>query len=327
MAGVRLDPFTIALLGMVALATVLPATGAVASGVSWLAALAIAALFFFQGARLSRQAVIAGMRHWRLHLLILGCTFVLFPALGLLMRALVPGFLTEPLWNGVIFLCVLPSTVQSSIAFTSIGRGNVAAAVCAATASNLLGMFITPVLVGGLLAGQGGGASWGEAAQIMLQLLLPFIAGQVLRPLVGNWVRDNRAVLSITDRSTILLTVYSAFSAAVLGGVWHRLPLIDLARLAVVDGVLLAFVILVTTYGSRLLGFSKEDEVSIVFCGSKKTLASGVPMANVLFAGPAAGLAVLPLMLFHQMQLILCAWLARRYAAREDGAQTQEKLA
>jgi sodium/bile acid cotransporter 7 len=315
---IRPDNFTMLIVTMVLLATILPAQGQIAVAIDYLAMFAIGLLFFLQGARLSGEAVIAGMTHWRLHLLILGCSFVLFPLLGFGLRALAPGVLTQPLWLGVLFLCVLPSTVQSSIAFTSIGRGNIAAAVCAATASNLLGMVITPLLVSVLLAAHGGGISFNEITKIVLQLLLPFAVGHGLRPWIGPWAARNKTLLGYTDRSSILLVVYTAFSGAVVEGIWRTVPLHDLGTLVVVDAVLLLAVLLITTWGSRLLGFNKEDEVTIVFCGSKKTLASGIPMANVLFAGPMVGMVVLPLMIFHQMQLMVCAALARRYATRFD---------
>ena len=317
---IRPDNFTLLIVAMVLLATVLPAQGAAADIIGDLATFAIGLLFFLQGARLSGEAVVAGLTHWRLHALIMACTFVLFPLIGFGLHALAPGLLTPPLWLGVLFLCVLPSTVQSSIAFTSIGRGNVAAAVCAATASNLLGMVITPVLVSLMLSAHGGGVSWNEITRIVLQLLLPFAVGHVLRPLIGPWAARNRTLLSYTDRSSILLVVYTAFSGAVVGGIWRQVPPAGLGVLLAVDAVLLAAVLLITTWGSRWLGFSKADEVTIVFCGSKKTLASGIPMANVLFAGPTVGLVVLPLMLFHQIQLMACAALARRYGARFDPA-------
>ena len=315
---IRPDNFTMLIVTMVLLATVLPAQGQWAVGIDYLAMFAIGLLFFLQGARLSTEAVVAGMTHWRLHVLILACSFVLFPVLGFAIKAVVPGALTQPLWLGVLFVCVLPSTVQSSIAFTSIARGNIAAAVCSATASNLLGLVITPLLVGVLLSTHGGGISFNEITKIVLQLLLPFAVGHILRPWIGPWAARNRRILSYTDRSSILLVVYTAFSSAVVEGIWHTVPLHDLGTLVVVDAVLLVAVLLITTYGSRALGFDKADEITIVFCGSKKTLASGIPMANVLFAGPTVGMVVLPLMIFHQMQLMVCAAMARRYATRVE---------
>ncbi len=322
----RPDGFTLALVAVVTVATFLPCQGTSERVFKFLAIFAIAALFFLQGARLSRAAVLGGITHWRLHLLILAATFGLFPILGLGLHALAPGLLSQPLWLGVLFVCALPSTVQSSIAFTSIGHGNVPAAICAATASNLIGIFLTPILVALMMQLHGGGVSLDEVGKIVLQLLLPFIAGQVLRPWIGAWALRNRRILAVTDRSSILLVVYVAFSEAVVHGIWHQLPPARFAVLIAINGALLGAVLLATTFSSRAFGFSRADEVAIVFCGSKKTLASGIPMANVLFAGPSVGMTVLPLMIFHQMQLMVCAWLARRYAARAEAESGAELL-
>jgi sodium/bile acid cotransporter 7 len=316
------DPYIAAIVGMVGLASVVPAHGSGAVVAGYATNAAIALLFFLHGARLSPQAALAGASHWRLHAFVMAATFLLFPALGLGARALFPGLLTPPLWTGVVLLCALPSTVQSSIAFTSIARGNVPAALCAATASNLLGMGLTPLLIG-LLLGAQGNFSVHAAGGIVLQLLLPFAAGQLARPWLGDWALRHKTLLGLVDRGSILLVVYAAFSEGVVQGIWHQLSLGDLGRLAAVDAGLLAAVLAITTYGSRLLGFSRADEVTIVFCGSKKSLASGLPMATVLLGGRSIGLIVLPLMLFHQIQLMVCATLAKRYANADLGPQTQ----
>jgi solute carrier family 10 (sodium/bile acid cotransporter), member 7 len=258
--------------------------------------------------------VVAGVTHWRLHLTILAFTFVLFPILGLLISKV--GVLTPTMAAGMVFLACLPSTVQSSIAFTSIGRGNVAAAVCAASASNLFGIFLTPVLVGLLMNAHGDVGGWDSIKSIIVQLLVPFVAGQLARPLVGKWIEKHKTLVGRVDRGSILLVVYSAFSAAVVEGLWRKVSPLELIVLLVVCGVLLTLVMLATMWGSRLLGFSKADEVAIVFCGSKKSLATGVPMAGILFPGATAGVLVLPLMIFHQIQLMACSVLAQRYAAR-----------
>ena len=311
------DRFTCALIATVALASVLPCRGATASAFNVLTDLAIALLFFLHGAKLSREAVVAGMTHWRLHLTVLASTFVMFPLLGVLLRPLLSPLVTPDLYLGVLFLCTLPSTVQSSIAFTSMARGNIPAAICAASASSLLGIFITPLLVGVLLESHGqAGMSWDAVGAIVLQLLVPFVAGQVAQRWIGRWVDRRRAMLSYVDQGSILLVVYTAFSAAVLQGLWKQMPLLVLGGLLVVNAVLLAIALLATRYGARLLGFRRADEITIVFCGSKKSLASGVPMAKVLFAGHPLGAIVLPIMLFHQIQLMTCAVLARKYAAK-----------
>jgi sodium/bile acid cotransporter 7 len=313
-----IDTFIALLLSTVAVAAVLPARGAGAAIASQVANAAIGLLFFLYGARLAPRAALAGARNGRLHLAIFLSTFLLFPAIALGMRAVAPHLLTPALWSGVILLSALPSTVQSSIAFTSIARGNVPAALCAATLSNLVGILLTPVLAGLLLApGHGGGLSGGMVGDIVLQLLLPFAAGQALRPWIGRWTERNRRLLSVVDRGSILMVVYTAFSEGMVAGIWHQLDLAMLLRLALVNAALLAAVLAATTLVSRRLGFSRADEIAVVFCGSKKSLASGLPMASVLFAGGSVGLIVLPLMLFHQLQLMVCAALARRYAGTQ----------
>lgn len=311
----KIEPYVIALFSMVVLASVLPVRGVAAEGLSIIVKLAIALLFFLHGAKLSREAVVAGVTHWRLHLTILAFTFVMFPVLGLVASKL--GVLSSTLAAGMLFLCCLPSTVQSSIAFTSIARGNVAAAVCAASASNLFGIFITPVLVGVLMHTQGGAAGgWKSIQDIVVQLLLPFILGQLARPLVSRWIEKHKQLVGYVDRGSILLVVYAAFSEAVVGGIWSKVSALEMVALFITCCALLAVVLAATTYGARALGFSKEDEITIIFCGSKKSMATGVPMAGILFPGATAGIIVLPLMIFHQIQLMACSVIAQHYAMR-----------
>jgi len=322
------DNFTLALVATVTLASFLPARGGVAHGFEWATTAAISLLFFLHGAKLSREAVVAGATHWRLHLLVLASTFVVFPLLGLALKPVLAPLVTPDLYLGILFLCCLPATVQSAIAFTAMARGNMPAAVCSASASTMLGIFITPVLVGLVVlphgnGGSGGGASFDSIGKIMLQLMAPFIAGQLLRPWIGGWVKKRAAVLKFVDQGSILLVVYTAFSAAVVEGLWKQMPATALIGVLAVCAVLLALALVITTWTSRKLGFSKEDEITIVFCGSKKSLASGIPMAKVLFASSAVGAIVLPLMLFHQMQLMVCAVLAQRYARRPQPASAE----
>ncbi|MEU9232313.1 bile acid:sodium symporter family protein [Streptomyces subrutilus] len=312
-AWLPLDPYILALLGTVGLAALCPARGTAATVAGGASTAAVALLFFLYGARLSTREALDGLRHWRLHLTVLACTFLLFPLLGLAARALVPGVLTPPLYSGLLFLCLVPSTVQSSIAFTSIARGNVPAAICAGSFSSLAGILLTPLLAAGLLGNDAGGFSPDSALKIVLQLLLPFLLGQFLRRWVGGFLARHRPVLGYVDRGSILLVVYAAFSAGMAAGIWHQVSVLRLGALVAVEAVLLAVMLLVTWYGAGRMGFGREDRIAIQFAGSKKSLAAGLPMASVLF-GPQASLAVLPLMLFHQMQLMVCAVLARRRA-------------
>ncbi|KRG78467.1 bile acid:sodium symporter [Stenotrophomonas ginsengisoli] len=313
LARLRPDNFTLALLATVLLASVLPARGALAGALDGLTDVAIAVLFFLHGARLPRQAVVAGLLHWRLHLVILACTFVLYPLLGLAAGPLARLALTPELALGLLFLCALPSTVQSSIAFTSLAGGNVAAAVCSASLSSLLGVFLTPWLMT-VLAGSSGAMAdpLGAVAKIMLLLLAPFVAGHLLRPLIGARVDALKPLLRYTDQATILLVVYAAFGAAVVEGLWSQTPLPALLLTAAACALLLAIAMPLVWLIARRSGFDRADQIAILFCGTKKSLATGVPIAKVLFAGGPLGAIVLPVMLYHQLQLMVCAVVAAR---------------
>ena len=310
------DPFILALLATVALATVFPADGAMAVWIGHLATAAVVVLFFLHGVRLPRENLVAALLHWRLHLLILATTYAFFPLAGAAMSRLFPSLLPAGLWAGVLFLCALPSTVQTSIAYTSIAKGNVAAAVASAAASNLLGIALTPLLAGLLLHTQGGEVPLSGIWKVMLQLLLPFVVGHALRPWLANWAAEQRKLLTYSDRFTVLLSVYVAFSAGVIGGIWSQVPLVTLLILSLVCAALLAASLAFTFYAARAAGFSTSDARAMLYCGSLKSLVSGVPMARVLFPSAQIGAIILPVMIYHQLQLMVCAAIARRQGSK-----------
>ena len=313
LARLNLDAYILMLVGTVALASILPARGVFADIAEGIANAAIVLLFFLHGARLSRQAVIEGLSNWRLHLVVACTTFVIFPIIGLGIHA-VPG-VPPAIATGMLFLCLLPSTVQSSIAFTAVAGGNVAAAVCSASFSNLAGIVITPLLVTALMSAKSGGISLHAVVLIVFQLFLPFASGHLLRPWIAQWVIAQKKLLTFVDRGSILMVVYTAFGAAVVKGIWHQVSIGDLAVIALLSSVILALVLSITYIWARKMGFPREHIIVVQFCGSKKSLASGVPMAGVLFPATQVGAIILPLMFFHQIQLMVCAFLARKYAA------------
>jgi sodium/bile acid cotransporter 7 len=325
-----IDPFLLCLIAVVTAASLLPVRGVAAAWVDGLADVAIALLFFLHGAKLSRAAIVQGIGNWRLHGLVFASTYVLFPAVGLALVAGLRGWANPLLLSGLLYLTLLPSTVQSSIAFTAIARGNVAAAVCSASLSNLVGIFLTPLLVALFLqvdtGGAGGGFSWHSVGTIALQLLAPFLAGHFLRPLIGGFIDRNKKILMPVDRGSILLVVYSAFSAAVVNGIWTRVGAGDLLMLLVLSALVLAVVMGVNVLAARAAGLPREDGIVLLFCGSKKSLVSGVPMAGALFAPAHVGLIVLPLMIFHQLQLFLCAVLAGRFQREAIAAEASATL-
>jgi sodium/bile acid cotransporter 7 len=314
-----IDGFILSIIAVAVVASIFPASGGGQTALDWATKIAIALLFLLYGARLHPREALEGLKHWRLHSVVLASTYLLFPLIGLALRVLAPTVLTDELYTGVLYMCLVPSTVQSSIAFTSIARGNVAGAVVSASFSNLIGVFITPLLVI-LLMNTTGEATVDASSivDIVLQLLLPFVIGQLIRPWVTGWLQRHAAPTKIVDRGSILLVVYSAFSAGMNEHAWSGLSAWRVLALVAVCCAILATVLGVTAFAGRALGFSLPDRIVILFCGSKKSLATGLPMASVLFAGQPVGLIVLPLMIFHQIQLIVCAALAQRFARRQD---------
>ncbi len=316
----RLDRYILALLGTLALASLLPARGEWAVIASFVTDVAIVLLFFLHGARLSREAVIDGAGNWKLHLTVAAMSFVLFPLLGLCITE-IPR-LNPVLATGMLFVTILPSTIQSSIAFTATARGDVAAAVCSASFSNLAGMVLTPAFAALLIGGNGTGSTSNGLMTIMLQLLLPFLAGHLSRPWIGDWVSHSKRLVTTVDRGSILLVVYTAVGAAVVGGFWQRVSAVDFAIIAALSSALLAIVMTSSWWIGKSLKFTRAERIVLLFCGSKKSLASGVPMAGALFAPAQVGAMILPLILFHQIQLIVSAYLARRLAddpPRQEG--------
>lgn len=311
-----LDRFTILLVLMVLLATLLPISGQLAYYFNILTTVAIAVLFFLHGAKLSREAVIEGMLHWRMHALVFIFTFLIFPLIGLLSRPVLEPVFGQQLYWGFLFMCFLPSTVQSSIAFTSMAKGNVAGAVCSASFSNIIGMFITPILVSYFILGQSQHDfdPTKSIVQITLLLLVPFILGQLLRPFIFPQMRKFPSVVKVFDQGSILMVVYGAFSSAVVAGLWQQVSGITLIYLTLACSVLLTIVMLLALYLPKWLGFNQADQITIFFCSSKKTLASGVPMAQILFIGQPLGVIVLPIMIFHQIQLMVCGVIANHWS-------------
>lgn len=313
----RLDPLIVLILFAVAIAIVFPARGSFADGFDVFTNIAIALLFFLYGARLSTREAVNGIKHWKLHLTILAFTFVVYPIIGLALRPLT-AFIANDLYLGILYLTLVPSTVQSSVAFTSIARGNVPGAIVSASASNLAGVVITPLLVMALMgAGDGIHIDSSVFFEISVLLLLPFVLGQLTRKWVGNLAASKAT--KVVDRGSIAMVVYAAFSKGMVDGIWASISVWQILFQIVFSTAFVFFMLWLTKIVSKKLGFSREDIIAIQFCGSKKSLATGLPMASVIFAsgGTSLGLLILPLMIYHQVQLMICASMAARYARVE----------
>lgn len=309
------DRFLLWLIAALVLATLLPVRGAAAAAVDWATYAAIFALFFLHGARLPREALVSGFADWRLHGAILAATYAVFPLATLGLAFALPDLLSPPLWAGMLFLSALPSTVQSSIAYTSMAGGNVAGAVAAAAFSNLIGVFLTPLLVSLMLEAQGVAISPGGIGRIFALIFLPFLLGHALRPIVFPLIAERPRFTTAVDKGTILLAVYGAFSAATVDHLWSLVPPAEIGLLLLLCLVLLAIVLVAAWAIGR--SFPPASRAAILFCGSVKSLASGVPMARILFPGAAAGMVIVPVMIFHTLQLVVCAWIAAAMARRK----------
>ncbi|MDN6509888.1 MAG: bile acid:sodium symporter [Corynebacterium sp.] len=314
--GYRPDLLIVLIVLGVVLALIFPARDGFAEVMDWVVKIAIGLLFFLYGARLSTREALNGLKHWRLHLLILAFTFVVFPLIGLALMPLKYA-IGDELYQGILFLCLVPSTVQSSVAFTSIARGNIPGAIVSASASNLIGVFATPVLVLLLMSGADGGLHIDTSVfvNIALQLLAPFVAGQVLRNVPGVSKVAGAKPTSYVDKISIGLVVYVAFSEGIVMGVWSSVSWVAIVGICVGSVVAVYGMLWLTSFTARHLGFDYGDQVAIQFCGTKKSLASGLPIAAVLFSG-GAGLVIVPLMIFHQVQLMICSGRAATYAAK-----------
>ena len=317
MRRLRIDPFLTALLLMPVLATLLPASGTAAVVLDHTTVAAICLLFFLHGAKLSPAQAKAGFTRWRFQLLVLGCTFLVFPVLGLLIGLLPPSIISPTIATGFLFLCILPSTVQSSIAFTSVARGNVALAVSSASISNVLGVVVTPLLAA-LLLGSQVHITPQSILSIVGELLVPFVIGQLLHRRLGGWLSRHPILVKIADQGSILLVVYVAFSTGVTQGLWTLIPPVQLLTVVALSIVLLAIVMALFSGLGKALRLPRADKIVLFFCGSKKSQASGLPMAFLLFPPDQVGVYSLPLMVFHLIQLLVCAAIANRLARSAD---------
>ncbi|HIW95872.1 MAG TPA: bile acid:sodium symporter [Candidatus Corynebacterium gallistercoris] len=316
--GYRPDFLIVLIAIAVVVAVFFPVRGEAAEVANWVTKIAIAFLFFLYGARLSPQEALKGLLHWRLHLLIMAFTFLVFPLMGLALKPL-QAVVGEPMYLGILYLTLVPSTVQSSVAFTSIARGHVAASIVAASVSSLLGVLFTPLLVLLLMRSSDGLFIDGTTfINIAIQLLLPFVLGQLLR----RWVHSFAAspATKKVDQISIGLVVYVSFSEGMVSGVWSSVSWVMITGLIMGSVVWVYLMLWLTSVTSRKLGFSYADQVAIQFAGTKKSLAAGLPMAAVMFGGADLGMMILPLMIFHQVQLVICSIRASTYARRYEEA-------
>lgn len=315
----RPDPLITGIIVALLAGLFLPVSDDVARVLSIIADIGVGAVFLVYGMRLPTSEVLRGLRNVRLQGAVLVSTYVLFPLLGFALYWLTGDIIGTSFATGLLYLSLLPSTVQSSVTFVSIARGDIAGAVCAATISNILGMFLTPLLV--LLFMNVEGASTGGFQSVLLKLLLPFIVGQLLQPFVGHWIRGHRSLTKTVDYTAIILVVFSAVVKATNDGAWSSVTAGGFAVLFVVLIILLVIMLLATWFIGKPLKLPRAERIVVLMCGSKKSLATGLPMAKALFDPALVGAIAVPVIIFHQIQLMVCAVVARRLAKGQPDAR------
>lgn len=316
------DKFLLGMVACVVLATLFPDVGKTGGTIhaDKLSDWGIALIFFFHGLGISRKNLRDGILSWRIHVCVQITTFVVFPIVAFLFCMVARHFIPEDLVLGFYFLGAIPSTISSSVAMTAVARGNVPAAIFNASLSSILGIFLTPLIVGIFTATgtSAGTLPIGETFfKLFILLFLPFLLGQILNPFFYKRVLPYKKYINGFDKIVILLLVFSSFADSVANGLWTNYGAGLLVETFLGASILLAAALTGTTFAARFLKFKKEDEIAAVFCGSKKTLAGGVPMAKLIFGtAPQIGMIVLPIMFYHQLQLLVCTFLANRYAER-----------
>lgn len=282
--------------------------------------LGIAIVFYLNGMALSLAAMHDGLKRWRAHLLIQGATFLIFPVVGWLLVKLCGGLMSADLQTGFFYLCALPSTVSSSVALTVAARGHVPVAVFNATLSSLIGVILTPLWMAWSLGRSGTGFAVGPVIlDLVVWVVLPLLAGLCSRPWLAGWASRHKKRIQVVDRLTILMLVYTSFADSVKDGIWSNYGPLVLVETILGTALLFFIVLALMRWISAALGMPMEERIAVVFCGSKKTLASGVPMAHLIFgSNPALGLILMPIMLYHPLQLAIGGVLAQRWATREE---------
>jgi sodium/bile acid cotransporter 7 len=313
LARVGLNAFFLCLVLMVVLAWLFPGLGADDSALhlGTITTYGVSFIFFFYGVSLDPVKLKTGLRNWRLHLVIQLTTFVLFPIVAWVILYFF-GTASNPLWLGFYYLAVLPSTVSSSVVMVSIAGGNVPAAIFNASISSIIGIFVTPLWMSLYSQGEGDIALIDVIIKLCLQVLLPVIVGLLLHNKLGSWAEKNKGWLRKLDQLTILLIVFTAFSESFLEKMFDGFTALEIGLLSVAMVSFFLIMALLMHLLSSALRFPREDRITVIFCGSKKSIVQGAVMGKVLFGqGVSLGIVLLPLMLYHALQLMAGSILAQ----------------
>ena len=314
----KLDRFVLALFVAVAVAWFFPQPGSSQSAIPLNAICSggIALIFFFYGVKLSPEKISAGLRNWKLHVVIQSATFIICPLLVLAFYPFLKNEQQQMAWLSVFFLAALPSTVSSSVVMVAMAKGNLPAAIFNASISGLIGILLTPLWMGLFLQEQQSDFDFLPVyLKLLIEIIVPVIAGLFLQRGIGRRVARYGKQLAVFDKSVIVLIVYKSFAESFYDGSFSGMQWSGLLLLCIIVAALFFALYGIIYVISILLGFSREDRITALFCGSKKSLVHGTVFSKVLFSNASfAGFMLLPLMLFHAFQLFIVSYIAGRFA-------------
>lgn len=316
----KIDNFVISIIAVIALAYVFSETGISISKIpiDTIGSIGVSLIFFFYGLKLSAEKIRAGLRNWKLHVLVQTTTFVVFPLLVLMFYPFVTTESSRLIWISFLFLAALPSTVSSSVVMVSIAKGNLPAAIFNASISGLIGILVTPLWIGIFMKQRSVDYQLGDVyTKLVLEILLPVVVGVFLQPYLGRIARKFSRELNFFDKTIILLIIYKNFAESFEAKVFRSVLLSDLVLISVITILLFYSVFFISGYISRRLNFVLEDQITAQFCATKKSLVHGTVFSKILFpATMPLGVLLMPLMLFHAFQIFIISIRATKLGNR-----------
>ncbi|SIS70099.1 solute carrier family 10 (sodium/bile acid cotransporter), member 7 [Zobellia uliginosa] len=316
----KIDRFVLSVMVVIALAYLFPQWGIPESKIpiDSISAIGISLIFFFYGLKLSPSKLKDGLKNWRLHLLVQSSTFLIFPLLVLLFYPLIQNEGQEIIWLAFFFLAALPSTVSSSVVMVSIAKGNIPAAIFNASISGIIGVILTPLWMGLFVKNAQTEFDFAEIyLQLIVQIILPVLLGVGLQRFWGAYAQKYGKQLTLFDKSIILLIIYKSFARSFDENIFNAISFLDLLLLFVAVLALFGFLYVLTGFLAKKLKFNTEDRITAQFCGTKKSLVHGTVFAKIIFGNAATiGIILLPLMLFHALQLLIISVLASKMGAK-----------
>lgn len=314
----KIEKFVLFIIGAIVFAYFFPEWGA-KNIINTISSIGVSLIFFFYGLKLSPSKLKAGLKNWKLHFLVQASTFILFPLLVLLARPFLQNQEQETIWLAFFFLAALPSTVSSSVVMVSIAKGNMPAAIFNASISGIIGILVTPLWMGLFVTNDQANFNFiAIYTKLIVQIIVPVVIGLLLQRYLGVFAQKHSSKITLFDKSIILLIIYKSFASSFTDNIFSTVSVLDLVLLLV--GVLVLFTITYFSTGfiAKKLKFNLEDQITVQFCGTKKSLVHGTVFSKIIFGNIATiGIVLLPIMLFHATQILIISVIASKLAKRK----------